>query len=392
MIFRVDVCDLLPANSGPSDPLGEAIRHQIAEIGFHVGAIRTSRIFLIDADSSVEQMRQATRQLLADPIVESADLFDSAKAQPEGSRIEIHLKPGVMDPVATSTEMALRDLGTDVREVRTGRAYLFENKIDSGELKKIAERVLANGVIENIYFQPFLPRQFEAGKPYELKLRHVELTTLSDEPLQRLSRDGHLFLSLAEMQAVRDYFRKQNREPTDVELEMIAQTWSEHCVHKTLKSAVDLEVRDADGKVLERRHYGNLIRDTIFQSTQQLMAKKPGFCLSVFKDNAGVIAFDDTHAVCFKVETHNHPSAIEPYGGSATGVGGVIRDILGTGLAAKPIANTDVFCVAYPGNQGEENAKPRAALPKGRSSSQARAPANRRRRARLWESHGYTHG
>src|SRR5438045_7600527 len=75
---------------------------------------------------------------------------------------------------------------------------------------------------------------------------------------------------------------------------------------------------------------------------------KTGFCLSVFKDNAGVIAFDDADAVCFKVETHNHPSAIEPYGGSATGVGGVIRDVLGTGLAAKPIANTDVFCVAFP--------------------------------------------
>src|SRR5258708_8480979 len=72
------------------------------------------------------------------------------------------------------------------------------------------------------------------------------------------------------------------------------------------------------------------------------------FCLSVFADNAGVIAFDETDAVCFKVETHNHPSAIEPYGGSATGAGGVIRDILGTGLAARPIANTHVFCVAHP--------------------------------------------
>src|SRR6185437_13777155 len=119
------------------------------------------------------------------------------------------------------------------------------------------------------------------------------------------------------------------------------QTWSEHCVHKTLKSAV--EVHDESGKLLRR--YDNLIRDTIFDSTQKL---KSDFCLSVFKDNAGVIAFDDTDAVCFKVETHNHPSAIEPYGGSATGAGGVIRDVLGTGLAAKPVANTDVFCVAFP--------------------------------------------
>ena len=110
-----------------------------------------------------------------------------------------------------------------------------------------------------------------------------------------------------------------------------------------------MEVVDESGKVVGRRHYDNLIKETIFASTQQLMARdKGGFCLSVFKDNAGVIAFDDVDAVCFKVETHNHPSAIEPYGGSATGVGGVIRDILGTGLAARPVANTDVFCVATP--------------------------------------------
>src|SRR6202044_3260781 len=122
----------------------------------------------------------------------------------------------------------------------------------------------------------------------------------------------------------------------------------EHCVHKTLKSGVDVEVQDANGKKVGSRRYGNLIKETIFQSTMDLMRGAAGdpLCLSVFADNAGVIAFDETDAVCFKVETHNHPSAIEPYGGSATGVGGVIRDILGTGLGAKPIANTDVFCVA----------------------------------------------
>jgi phosphoribosylformylglycinamidine synthase len=150
-----------------------------------------------------------------------------------------------------------------------------------------------------------------------------------------------------------------------VELETIAQTWSEHCVHKTLKSAVELEVRDESGKVLETRRYDNLIRDTIFKSTMEIMQSpdKKDFCLSVFSDNAGVIAFDETDAVCFKVETHNHPSAIEPYGGSATGVGGVIRDVLGTGLAARPIANTDVFCVAYPDyGRVQENAEK---LPRG---------------------------
>ena len=229
--------------------------------------------------------------------------------------------------------------------------------------------MLANGVIESIHFDRFLPGRFEQGHDYQFQLRHVPMRELSDEQLVRLSRDGHLFLSPPEMKAIRAYYQGQGREPTDVELETLAQTWSEHCVHKTLKSAVEVEVRNAAGATVERRSYKNLIKETIFASTMQLMANdRSHFCLSVFTDNAGVVAFDETDAVCFKVETHNHPSAIEPYGGSATGIGGVIRDVLGTGLGARPVANTDVFCVAHP-DFGKEppsagSTSPRS-LPKG---------------------------
>ncbi len=335
MIHRVDV-----RTKGEVDPVGEMVRHQIAQFGADVGPITSYRIFLIDSPAENAQIRRAARELLADPIVEESRSAPSGKS----NRIEIHLKPGVMDPVATSTEMAIRDLGIDVKEVRTGRAYVMDHAIDRAELERIAFRALANGVIESVHFEPFVPEQFATGQPYNFNLRTVEIRKLNDEQLKKLSREGHLFLSLAEMKAIQAYFRERGREPTDIELETLAQTWSEHCVHKTLKSAV--EVVDEKGNVLRR--YSNLIKDTIFAATQQLIEREPGFCLSVFKDNAGVISFDETDAVCFKVETHNHPSAIEPYGGSATGVGGVIRDILGTGLAAKPIANTDVFCVADP--------------------------------------------
>ena len=238
-----------------------------------------------------------------------------------------------MDPVAASTEMAIRDMGLTVNAVRTGRAFLLSPQLKPDELSKIAGRVLANGVIESVHFDRYVPKSFATGHAYKFSLKHVQLPrAFNDEGLTKLSRDGHLFLSLAEMRAIQAYFRSQEREPTDVELETIAQTWSEHCVHKTLKSAV--EVRDESGKVI--RQYKNLIKDTIFQATADLIAKrKDAFCLSVFKDNAGVIVFDDTDAVCFKVETHNHPSAIEPYGGSATGIGGCIRDVMGTGLSRK---------------------------------------------------------
>jgi phosphoribosylformylglycinamidine synthase II len=365
MIYRIEVQgESFTGDKDQSiDASGETIRRQISEFARDPGPIQTRRIFLIDSDADEKPMQRVADELLADPIAESAQVVTTV-ANSAGSTIEVHLKPGVMDPVAASTEMAIRDMGIHVTQVRTGRSYLFQHAIDRDRLQQIAARVLANGVIESVHFEPYLPVSFEIGHLHRFQLQHVALRHLSDEQLSQLSREGHLFLSLAEMKAIQSYCREQGREPTDVELETLAQTWSEHCVHKTLKSAVDVEVRNASGKVVETRRYGNLIKETIFASTKRLMdggsrsqiaggadvglpfAGTEDFCLSVFSDNAGVIAFDETDAVCFKVETHNHPSAIEPYGGSATGVGGVIRDILGTGLGAQPVANTDVFCVA----------------------------------------------
>lgn len=173
------------------------------------------------------------------------------------------------------------------------------------------------------------------------RAEQIPLRFLKEEELIRLSNERMLSFSIDEMRAVQNYFRSEERDPTDVELETIAQTWSEHCKHKTFKGIIDYS--EQDGKKAERKVYDDLLKETIVRATQEINAD---ICLSVFKDNAGMIAFDDKNAVAFKVETHNHPSALEPYGGSGTGVGGVIRDILGAGLGAKPILNTDVFCVA----------------------------------------------
>jgi len=153
---------------------------------------------------------------------------------------------------------------------------------------------------------------------------------VSDNELMRISRERQLSLSLEEMKALRAYYRRLGRSATDVELETFAQTWSEHCCHKTFRGDILLE----DGRVVS-----DLLRSTIAKVTEEL---KPGWCLSVFEDNAGIIDFEGDYALAFKVETHNHPSALEPFGGAATGVGGVIRDILG--VWAEPIANTDVLC------------------------------------------------
>jgi phosphoribosylformylglycinamidine synthase len=253
-----------------------------------------------------------------------------------------------MDPVAESVLDAARDLGTSLEGVRTFRRYFGSNDITPTYRDILFRKVLANDAIEQIVVGPLKAEHLALGKPYQFRLITVPLRGLDAAGLDKLSKDGQLALNLVEMKAIQEHFLLQERDPTDIELESLAQTWSEHCSHKTLKGPIDM-TEYVDGKPKTRR-ISNLLKETIFGSTQDLRKRfgKDDWCISVFADNAGVVKFDDKFHVCFKVETHNHPSAIEPYGGANTGIGGVIRDPLGTGLGAKPIANTDVFCFAPP--------------------------------------------
>jgi phosphoribosylformylglycinamidine synthase II len=377
----------------PRDPRLDSHGHQVLQTvresgEVRVKSVRSSRLFLLDGLAGRQAAECVAGELLADPVTERFVLVGRDEPLPpctEGSPVEVHLKPGVMDPVAASTRLAIRDMGLSVDDVRTARRYVFMPAIDEAELRTIAARVLANDCIEEIVVgaRPVAPAP--KTRPYKLHIRQVAIRSLNDEELARLSREGHLFLSVDEMKVIQAYYRRIGREPTDLELETLAQTWSEHCVHKTLKSEVRYRgapmpnAMSARGQVPSTQrhplsqsgpttepspdeaglkgpvpvspdetvelHYGNLLKETIAAATKKL--NKP-WCISVFEDNAGIIEFDDEYGVAFKVETHNHPSAIEPYGGAATGIGGVVRDIIGCGLGAKPVANTDVFCFAPP--------------------------------------------
>ncbi len=172
--------------------------------------------------------------------------------------------------------------------------------------------------------------------------RHIPVRNLSEAELTQLSRDMKLSLSTEDMLVVQQIFREIDREPTDVELEVIAQTWSEHCKHRIFAATVQ---HTANGVTEEVK---SMYKTFIQRPSKEIMARKPGFVLSCFVDNAGFIKLDDNLSICLKAETHNHPSAIEPYAGANTGLGGVIRDILGAGKGAKPIANLDVFCFGAP--------------------------------------------
>ena len=159
-------------------------------------------------------------------------------------------------------------------------------------------------------------------------INRIEILGKSDEELLEMSKRYMLALNLEEMKRIQEYFERKGRNPTDAELETIAQTWSEHCVHKTFKGIIETPGGKIDG----------LLRTFIFRVTQEL--NKP-WCRVVFRDNAGIIEFDENHDIAVKVETHNHPTALDPYGGAGTGSGGVFRDVMGVG--AKPILSTDVL-------------------------------------------------
>jgi phosphoribosylformylglycinamidine synthase II len=343
--------DIYPA-AGHPDPLGRGISVDAADLGLGQNLhVCTARGYLIQGRLSAPEAKRLAVELFADHVVERtvvAPVGDSSLGQPPlGQRsyrlIHVLPKPGVMDPVAESARSAISDFGLTAEAVRTFRKYWIDG-CDDQQLRVLGTKLLANDAIEQVVIGPLQLRELQFGAAYQFQLVTVPIRELDDAGLTRLSKQGQLYLTLVEMQTIQRYFRELGRDPTDAELESIAQTWSEHCSHKTLAGRI--AYRDERGE----RRFENMLKETIFAATHQIRQSlgAADWCVSVFKDNAGIIRFDDHFNVCFKVETHNHPSALEPYGGANTGLGGVIRDPLGTGLGAKPICNTDVFCFAPP--------------------------------------------
>ncbi|MDH4469126.1 MAG: AIR synthase-related protein [Bacteriovoracaceae bacterium] len=181
------------------------------------------------------------------------------------------------------------------------------------------------------------------------------------ETFQKISDENHWALSTNELKVIKDFYHTPEIQakrrsdglpidPTDIEMEVFAQTWSEHCKHKIFAAKIDYQ------DSIEEFTVDGLFSTYIKAPTEELRKTIP-WAISVFKDNAGIVRFHDDFDFCIKVETHNSPSALDPYGGALTGLLGVHRDIMGTGLGAKPVANTDVLLFGNPDFEGD--------LPKG---------------------------
>ncbi|MDO9576135.1 MAG: phosphoribosylformylglycinamidine synthase subunit PurL [bacterium] len=311
------------------DIRGERVRQDIEDLGLSSGKVDVLDVYLIYGDITNEEFLRIV-EVVTDPVSEEWGVFKFAK---NTKIIEVALNPGVMDPVAIDTLDVIEKIGIEIDGVKPLKKYVFYDT-DDKTINLAKERVLLNPLIQHIVMGKETLKMVKPGKK---ETPTVNVSSLTEKELLDLSKSMGLFLNEEEMKDISHYFSKEWRAPTVAEIETFGILWSEHCSHKTMRG--DIKIKNQKSKIK------NLLKSTIMKVTEEL--DKP-WVISAFKDNAGIVEFNDEYAICFKVETHNHPSALEPFGGAATGIGGVVRDILGCGLGAKPIANIDVFCVGDP--------------------------------------------
>ncbi|RLA90659.1 MAG: phosphoribosylformylglycinamidine synthase [Deltaproteobacteria bacterium] len=350
------------------DPIGDKIKKRIIrELKIPVKSVRTISVYTLDLSITLKQAKSAAKEIFLDPIIQDFSV-NSPLAKDFDWLIEVGFKPGVTDNVGRTALESLsyffeKEFSKD-EKVYTSTEYLIKGDIDEDQVKRIAWDLLANSLIQDVVL--LNKRSWDSKKGLSIRVPKVTSTQgggvkeidleVSDEELIAFSQKNILALSLEEMKKIRDYLRrpdiKEKRRRygltskiTDVEIEAIAQTWSEHCKHKIFNARIIYEDENGKKEIIDGL-FPTFIKGATKKIREEL--KDDDFCLSVFEDNAGVIAFNRDYSLVFKVETHNTPSALDPYGGALTGIVGVNRDPFGTGKGAKLIFNTDIFCFAPP--------------------------------------------
>jgi phosphoribosylformylglycinamidine synthase II len=307
------------------DPRSKSLRAQAEHLlGSQIDSV-TARVFLAEGVSA-EEAEKLARELFTDPVIEDYNLRPREDWD-NPTTLDVAYQPGAMNPEVQSIIDGAESLEVDLKAVDTSTQYQLEQK-DATD----ARRLLVNETVQHV----------RTEKPESLVIKRepgpievVPLSNLTMEELRELSKQKDLALDDAELITAQNYFKELGREPRDGELAAIAGRWSEHCGHKTFNAKIFTREGQEKEPLFER----------IKNAAEQYFDKE---MTEAFIGNAGVLAFYDGYCICIKLETHNSPSAIEPYGGSATGVGGVLRDIMGAGLGAKNILSIDIFCFAPP--------------------------------------------
>ncbi|OHD71061.1 MAG: phosphoribosylformylglycinamidine synthase [Spirochaetes bacterium RBG_16_49_21] len=344
-----------------ADPRCGVLREKLAAMGFAVARVHLSDNYLIDADLS-DRQAEAVAGLLVQPVIQ--EYLINRPYTPEGFSyaVEIGFLPGTTDNTAHTVRESIEDLlkiGLDIeKSVFFSITYFFSGSLSRPEIDEISAE-LYNPLIQRRKIRSAGDYAAQSGMGEEMPLVRISERpeadevnlAVADDDLIRIGREGiedrdgtrrgPLALDMASLNVIRDYFQTgEKRNPTDIELESIAQTWSEHCKHTIFAAGMD-EI--AEG----------IFRAYIQEATLRIRREKGGkdFCVSVFEDNSGGIEFDEQYIISDKVETHNSPSALDPFGGAITGIVGVNRDAIGFGMAAKPVANRYGFCFADPSDR-----------------------------------------
>ncbi len=331
--------------------------------------IRTLSGFIFFSSIDTSHAEQLCQAVLADPVLHECrvDTFFGDELDFDWY-VEIGFRPGVTDNIGRTAqetfELWLQRPFPSGHHVHSVKGYFFKGRLTRQQLEALSRQFLMNELIENAII--LSKADWVASRK---ALRTLPLVQLSDpirvrsfalkstEALLELSRQRTLALSFEEADTILHYFQqphiRQSRleegiseDPTDVELEVLAQTWSEHCKHKIFNATINY----SDSTTGEIESIDSLYKTYVKGATAQIRESlgETDWCVSVFSDNAGTIRFNEKWHVAVKVETHNSPSALDPYGGALTGIVGVNRDIMGTGLGAEIIFNTNVFCFASP--------------------------------------------
>ena len=308
-----------------------------ATFGISLDAVTEYRIAHVRGALTAADVDTVASTLLVDPV--SGWHKPSAELTHNGELvIETGLRPGVTDREGAELMRASAQIGHELEAATISRRWVVEptSTLADNQIEQLAHRVLHNEVIERWSIGAnSLPAGFVEDQPVTPATETISVIDATDDALLDVTNGRRLGLNLTEMQAVRDHFAEAGRNPTDAEIETIAQTWSEHCAHKTFRATID--VQNEAGETVEQ--VNGLLNQYLRAATNTIDAP---WVHSAFVDNAGLVRFDDEFDIALKAETHNHPSALEPFGGANTGVGGVVRDIIG--VSAKPIAVTDILC------------------------------------------------
>ncbi len=349
------------------DARGEAVKNGIeTDLGIKVRRVESIDVYTIDKDMSPYSLEKCRKVIFTDPITQESSL-DSPLGEDFDWAIEVGYLPGVTDNTGRTGREAMEDLlktrFSEEESVYSSVQYLLKGDLDKESVDAIADW-LHNPLIERVHVKDKEHFKNEDGMdvivPRVTLAASDEVKTVSldipDEELQRLGkqgildrveedgtevRRGPLALGLPYLKTIRDYYRQEGRDPNDIELESLAQTWSEHCKHTIFAARLD--------------EIDSIFKTYIQAATREIRESRgdSDICVSVFEDNSGVVRFNDDWDVCYKVETHNSPSALDPYGGAITGIVGVNRDPMGTGQGARLVTNMYGFCFGDPFYSGE---------------------------------------